>query len=144
MLPTLRGPTDLNAFNFPGCGLHRVPGRFGGVLPPGRRGPADSPVGKLVDRPARVLLETMITPTLRAAVAQARPPARLVRRVVVEVALGGGPAAARSDARHVPDPGQVPELDPGIMALSLQPVVTFAGIDRVEPNQQIRSGSWDA
>ena len=144
MLPTLRGPRDLNAFNFPGCRLHRVPVRFGGVLPPGRGGPADSPVGKLVYLPAGILLETMITPTLWTAVAQARPPARLVRGVVLEITLCGWSAAARSGARRVPDLGQVPELDPGIMALGLEPVVAFPGIDRVEPNQQIRSGSWDA
>src|SRR6185437_13345148 len=62
-------------------------------------------------------LESMITPTLWTAVAQARPPARFIRDVVLEITLCGGSAAARSGAGRVPDLGQVPELDPGIMAL---------------------------
>src|SRR5437764_6483557 len=98
MLPTLRCLGDLNAFNFPGCRLYRVPGRFGRVLPPGRSGPAERPVGKLVDRPARVLLEPVITPTLRTAITEVRPAIRLVGGVVVEVALCGRPSAAWSRA----------------------------------------------
>src|SRR6185436_19367703 len=84
--PPYEGLGDLNVFNFPFCQLYGVAGGFGGVLPPARRGPAERPVGKLVHRPARVLLEPVITPTLRAAVAQARPSAGLIRGVVLEVA----------------------------------------------------------
>src|SRR5689334_22954212 len=71
----------------------RVPGRFGGVLPAGRGGPLERPVGELVDPPPRVLLEPVITAALGAAVAQAGSAARLVRGVVLEVALPGWPAA---------------------------------------------------
>src|SRR5436309_8356246 len=114
MLPTLRCLGDLHAFNFPGGRLYRVPGRFGRVLPPGRGGPAERAVGKLVDRPARILLEPVITPTLRAAITEARPATRLVGGVVVEVALGSRPAAPGAGAGRVPDLGHMPQLDPGI------------------------------
>src|SRR6185437_7418922 len=142
--PPYGGLSDLNAFNFPDCRLYRVPGRFGDVLPPGRGDPAERPVGKLVDRPPGVLLEPVVASTFRAAITQARPPARFVRGVVVEVALGGGPAAARSGASRMPDPGQVPELDPGIMALGLEPVIALLRGDRVESDQQVRAASGDA
>ena len=121
-----------------------IPGRFGGVLAAGRGGPAERPVRELVDCPARVLLEPMVLPTLWAAVAQAGPAACLVRDVVLEVTGGGGPSTTRPGAAGVSDLGQVPELDPGIMALGLEPVIALAGIDRVEADQQIRPGSRDA
>lgn len=63
---------------------------------------------------------------------------------MLEVALRGRPSAAWSRAGRVPDLGQVPELDPGVMALGLEPVVALPGIDWVEPNQQILPGSRDA
>src|SRR6266566_356810 len=85
----------------------------------------------------------MVLPTLRAAVAQARPAACLVRDVVLEVRGGGRPPATRPGASGVSDLGQVPELDSGIMALGLKPVITPLGIDRVEPDQQIRPISRD-
>ena len=68
--------------------------------------------------PLGVLLEPMVMTALRAGVAEARPAARFVRRVVLEVGLGGGPTADRAGAGGVPDLGQVPELDPGIMTLA--------------------------
>src|SRR6185312_3781319 len=142
--PPYGGLSDLNAFNFPDCRLYRVPGRFGDVLPPGRGDPAERPVGKLVDRPPGVLLEPVVASTFRAAITQARSSARLVRGVVLEVALSGGPAAARSGASRVPDPGQVPELDPGIMALGLEPVIALLRGDRIESDQQVRAASGDA
>src|SRR5262249_29615486 len=80
--PPYGGLSDLNAFNFPGCRLYRVPGRFGGVLPPGRGGPPEGPVAELVDLPARVLLEPVVTPALGTAVAHTGPPTRFVRGVV--------------------------------------------------------------
>ena len=94
--------------------------------------------------PAWVLLELMVLPTLRAAVTQAGQAACLVRDVVLVVTGGGGPSATRPGAGGVSDLGQVAELDPGIMAFGLEPVVTLAGIDRVEADQQIRPGSRDA
>src|SRR5690348_16471388 len=121
-----------------------IPRRFGGVLPAGRGGPAERPVRKLVDRPARVLLEPVIAPALRARVTQARPTARLIRRVVLEIAVRRRAAAPRPGAGRVPDLGQVPQLDPGIMALGLEPVIAPLGVDRVEPDQQIRPGSRNA
>jgi hypothetical protein len=35
----------------------------------------------------------------------------------------------------MPDLAQVPELDPGIVALGLEPVITLIGGDRVEGDQ---------
>src|ERR1700730_3431376 len=113
----------------------RIARRLGGVLPSGRGRPAERPVGELVDFPARVLLEPVIAPALRAAVAQARPAACLVRRVVLEVRGGGRPSATRPGASGVSDLGQVPKLDSGIMALCLKPVIAPLGIERVEADQ---------
>src|SRR6266516_684275 len=45
--------------------LDRVAGWFGVVGASGRRGPAEGPVGKLVHRPLRVLLEPVVVPALR-------------------------------------------------------------------------------
>src|SRR5437868_6232043 len=72
-----------------------IPGGFGGVPATGRGGPPERAVGELVDCPARVLLEPMVLPALRAAVTQARPAACLVRGVVLEV-TGGLTGAATS------------------------------------------------
>src|SRR5271156_2414346 len=47
-----------------------VPGRFGGVLPSGGRGPGESPVGVLLHVPPRILLEPVLMPALRRAVTQ--------------------------------------------------------------------------
>ena len=54
-----------------------------------------------------------------------------------EVSLGGGSPADRPGTRRVPDLGQVPELDAGVVALGLVPVVAVAGGDRVERDEQI-------
>src|SRR5207302_7772665 len=108
--------------------LDGVAGGFGVVAAPGRRGPAEGSVGELVDLPSRLLLEPMIVPTFRAAVAQARSSARLVRRVVLEVAGPGGPSADRAGAGGVPDLGQVPEPDPGVVAAGLVPVLAVVGV----------------
>src|SRR5690242_14445062 len=118
-----------------------IPRRLGGVLPSGRGGPAERPVGELVDRPARVLLEPVIAPALRARVTQARPAARLIRRVVLEVAVRRRAAAPRPGAGRVPDLGQVPQLDPGIMALGLEPVIALLCGDRIEGHDQVRPPS---
>ncbi len=55
-----------------------------------------------------MLLEPVVEAALGAGVAQADPSARLVRRVVLDVALGGGPPADGAGAGGVPDLGQVP------------------------------------
>src|SRR5207302_9259806 len=96
--------------------LDGVAGGFGVVGAPGRGGPPEGPVGELLDRPLGVLLEAMVVTALRAAITQARPSARFVRGVVLEVALGGGPPADRAGAGRVPDLGLVPQLDPRIVA----------------------------
>ena len=81
---------------------------------------------------------------LRAGVAETRPAARLIRRVVLDVALGGGPPADGAGAGGVPDLGQVPQLDPGIMALGFEPVLTRVGGDRVDGDDQVRAVSGSA
>ena len=124
--------------------LDRVAGGFGVVAAPGRCGPPEGPVGKLLDVPLGVLLEAMVMTALRTGVTQARPAARLVRGVVLEVALGGGPAADGAGAGRVPDLGQVPELDPGIVAFGFEPVVAGVGGDRVDGDDQVRPGSRGA
>src|SRR6266704_3184462 len=122
----------------------RVSRWLGRVLPPGRGGPAERPVGTLVDRPARVLLEPVITPALRAAVAQARPSVRLIRGVVLEVALRRRPAAPGPGAGRVPDLGQMPQPAPGVMTPGLEPVIAVLRGDRIEADQQVRPAPGDA
>src|SRR6185312_15910615 len=126
--PPYGGLSDLNAFNFPGCRLYRVPGRFGDVLPPGRGDPAERPVGKLVDRPPGVLLEPVVASTFRAAITQARSSACLVRNVVLEVSAGGRSSAPGPGAGCVADLGKVLQFDPGVVALGLVPVIARPGI----------------
>ena len=57
------------------------------------------------------------------------------------VALGGGAAADGAGAGGVPDLGQVPELDPGVVAVGFVAVVAGVGGDRVDRDDQVRSGS---
>ena len=96
------------------------------------------------DCPARLLLEPVVMPALRAAVTQARPSARLVRGVVLEVALGGGSPADRAGAGGVPDLGQVPQPDPGVVAPGLVPVLAVPGVQGVDRDDQVRPASRDA
>ena len=65
--------------------LDGVPGGFGDVLAPGRDGPAEGAVGKLIDVPPGVLLEPVVVPALRTPITQTRPAACFVRDVVFEV-----------------------------------------------------------
>src|SRR5689334_13412456 len=81
---------------------------------------------------------------LRAGVAKTRPAARFICRVVLDVALGGGPPADGAGAGRVPDLGQVPELDPGIMPAGFEPVLTRVGGDRVDGDDQVRAVSRGA
>src|SRR6185369_11718682 len=91
-----------------------------------------------------VLLEPVITPALRVAVAHAGTSACFVRGVVLEVALGGGPATPRSGAGRVPDLGQMPQPAPGIMTPGLEPVIAVLRGDRIEADQQVRPAPGDA
>jgi hypothetical protein len=59
------------------------------------------------------------------------------RRIVLEVDAGGGPSAAGAGAGGVPDLGQVPEHDPGIVAPGLPPVVTVPGRQRPDLDEQV-------
>ena len=79
----------------------------------------------------------MVMTTLRAGVTQARPAARLVRRVVLEVAGPSRSSADRAGTGRVPDLGQVPQLDPGVMTLRFEPMVTRVGGDRVDGDDQV-------
>ena len=68
--------------------LDGVPGGFGDVLAPGRDGPAEGAVGKLIDVPPGVLLEPVVVPALRTPITQTGSAARFVRDVVLEVCTG--------------------------------------------------------
>jgi hypothetical protein len=96
-----------------------------------------SPGGQLLDRPARILFDPVVTAALRVAVAQAGPAAGLVGDVVLEIAAGRRSAAAGSGTRGVPDLGQVPQHDPRIMAPGLVPVVTILAGQRLDLDQQV-------
>jgi len=117
--------------------LNGVAGGFGDVLPSRGCGPPDLAAGQLLGRPPRVLLEPVVEPAFGVPVAHTGSAARLVRDVVLEIAVRGRPAAARPGARGVPDLGQVPQQDPGIMALGLMPVITFPGGDRPDLQEQV-------
>src|SRR5271167_1817436 len=116
-----------------------VAGWFGGVLPSRWGGPPEGGVGELVDMPPGVLLEPVVAAALRTAITQTRPAAGLVGGVVLEVAGGGGTPADGAGTGSVPDLGQVPELDPGVMGRGREPVITVLGGDRVEGDGQIRA-----
>src|SRR6266550_4088180 len=83
--------------------LDRVSRWFGRVLPPGRSGPAERPVGKLVDRPARVLRGDRIEADqqVRPAPGDAQPPGP---------SLGGGCKR---------EPGPVPAAGSSAFAVAL-------------------------
>src|SRR6266702_4386007 len=117
-------------------GSDGVAGGFGVVAAPGPGGPAEGAIGELVDLPPGLLLEPVIMPALRTPVAQTGPAARLVRDVVFEIALAGGPSADRASARGVPDLGQVPELDPGVVAPGFVPVLAVLGVEGVDRDDQ--------
>jgi len=54
-----------------------------------------------------------------------------------EVATAGRSPAARPGARGVPDLRQMPEHDPGIVAVCLMPVVAAVGGDRLDLEEQV-------
>ena len=117
---------------------------FGVVGSAGWGGPAEGAVGELVDVPPGVLFEPVVVPALRAGVAQTGASACFVGGVVLQVALGGGAAADGAGAGGVPDLGQVPEPGPGVVAAGFVAVVAGVGGDRVDRDDQVRSGSGDA
>ena len=71
------------------------------------------------------------------AVAQTGSSPGFVRDIVFEVAVGGGALAAGAGACGVPDLGEVPELDTGIMPLGLVPVIAAFGGDRLDVQEQV-------
>jgi hypothetical protein len=117
--------------------LDRVPGRFGHILPPGWHGPADVSAGELLGVPARILFHSMVGSALRISVAQAGPPARLKRGVVLEVGPGRRPSASRPGAGRVPDFGKVPEHHSGVVSPSLVPVITFPAWQRLDTDEHL-------
>src|SRR5689334_20097977 len=86
----------------------------------------------------------MVVTALRAGVAETGAAACFVGGVVLVVALGGGAPADGAGAGGVPDLGQVPEPGPGVVAFGLVPVVARVGGDRVDRDDQVRSGSGGA
>src|SRR5689334_8866955 len=80
----------------------------------------------------------MIMTALRTGVAAAGPAAGLVRGVVLDIALGGGPAAHRAGAGGVPHLDQVLQLDPGVVAAGLVPVVAGVGGQGLQGDDQAR------
>ena len=127
-----------------GRGSDGVAGGFCGVGSAGRGRPREGAVGKLVHSPLGVLFEPVVVTALRAGITQAGSSARFVWRVVLEVALAGGSPAYRAGTGGVPDLGQVPQPDPGVVAAGLVPVVAGVGGDRVDRDDQVRSGSGGA
>jgi DNA-binding HxlR family transcriptional regulator len=81
-----------------GGNLGWVAGRLGDVGPAGRGGPPEGARANLLGLPAGVLLEPVVVTALRAAVAHARPAARLVLDAVLEIAPAGRAAAGGSGA----------------------------------------------
>ena len=82
-------------------------------------------------------LSLVVVTALRVPVTQAGPAARLVGDVVLEVRARRWAAAARPGARGVPDLGQVPEQDPGIVTLGLVPVIAGPGGDGLQGDEQV-------
>src|SRR5580658_5729642 len=117
--------------------LDWIPGRLGDVLPSGRCCPPEVSARELLGVPPRVLLHPVVGPALRPAIAQARPAAGLIRNVMLEIASGRGPPAARPGTPRVPDLGQVAEHHPGIMAPGLPPVITLPGRQRPDLDQHL-------
>src|ERR1700733_4796098 len=117
--------------------LDGIPSGFRDVLPSRRRGPPDVTARKLRGVPPRVLLHPVVVAAGRVPVAQTGPTARLVRDVVFEITSLGGTAAAGPGAGGVPDLGQVPEHDPGIVALGLPPVIAVPGRQRPDLDHEV-------
>ena len=116
----------------------RVAGWFGGVGRPDGVVHRKVPSGSWSTFHLRCCLTRWSRQTLRSGVTQARSSARLKGDVVLEVAGGGRSPADGAGAGGVPDLGQVAELDAGVVALGLKPVVAVLGGDGCRPTT--RSG----
>src|ERR1700735_4370706 len=93
-----------------------------------RCGPCEpAPFPGVFEAPSGCLLVAVVVAADGPGVAQAGPAALLVRGGGLVVAGLVGAAAGREGAAVVQDPGQVPERDPGIVALGLVPVVARSG-----------------
>src|SRR5208282_1822368 len=88
------------------------------------------------DRPPRILLQPVLVPALGARITQTGSATGLVRGVVFEIAAGRGSPAGRAGTRGMPDLGQVPELDAGIVPGGLEPVIAGIDGDRVDREEQ--------
>src|SRR6185312_14468438 len=120
------------------------PGGFGGVGPSRWCGPAEGPVGELIDLPLGVLFEPVVVTALWPAVTETRSSACFVRSVVLEVGLGGRPPADGAGAGRVPDLGQVLQPDPGIVTAGLVPVVAGIGVQGLQGDDQVRPAAGGA
>ena len=74
---------------------------------------------------------------LRIPITHTRTATGLIWDVMFEITSGRGSSAARSGTPRVPDLGQVPEHDPGIMAPGLPPVITVPGGQRPDLDQHL-------
>src|SRR5205823_2653435 len=79
-----------------------------------------------------------------AGVTEARPAARLVGDVVLQVTLGGGPPTDGAGAGGVPDLGQVPQLGAGVVTFGFVPVVAGVGGESAQGDDQAGSGAGGA
>jgi len=43
----------------------------------------------------------------------------------------------------MPDLGQVPKLDPRVMAVGFVPVLAVVGVQGVDPHDQVRAAAWN-
>lgn len=73
-----------------------------------------------------VLFEPVLVPALGGDIAQTGAAARLVRDIVLGIAVLSWSSAVRPGAGSMPDLGEVPELDPGAMTAGLEAMITFA------------------
>jgi len=118
------------------AGSDRVARRFGDVLASGWRGPPDVAAGQMLSLPPRILFHPVVESALRVPITQTRTATGLIRGAMFEVAVFGRAAAPRPGTRGVPDLGQVPQLDPGVMPGGLPPVVAVPGGDRLDVHDQ--------
>src|SRR5260370_13744250 len=117
--------------------LDGIAGRLGHILPPRRRGPPHVSAGQLLGVPPRVLFHTVVEPALCPAIAHTCSTTSLVWHIVLEITSYCGSSAARSGTPRVPDLGQVPSHDSGIVAPVMPPVIPVPGGQRPDLDQQV-------
>src|SRR5271170_4861100 len=76
-------------------------------------------------------------PALGRAITYTRSTISFIRNVMFEITLLRGTPAGRAGAGGMPDLGQVPELDPRVVAGGFEPVVAGIGGDRVDADEQV-------